>query len=276
MVGVAQLVERRTVAPNVVVSNPISHPKSFRSGHWSRIDCTVPAKRLNDSDYHGEMISIRCRGVLFDLDGVLVDSTPAVARVWEGWAREHGFEPEEVVRNAHGKPSIATIRELLPQGDHEAENREVERRELADTDGVIPLPGAMELLQAIPRERWAIVTSCTRPLAGVRIEAAGLPKPKHLVTSTDVIRGKPDPEPYLKGAEMLGVSAADCVVLEDAPAGIRAGKTAGARVVALRTTASDAELRQAGADWIVDDCAAIFANSADHGETFVFLSRRTK
>jgi mannitol-1-/sugar-/sorbitol-6-phosphatase len=221
------------------------------------------------------MISIRCRGVLFDLDGVLVDSTPAVTRAWEGWAREHGFEPEEVVHSAHGKPSIATIRELLPHADHEAENREMERRELADTDGVIPLPGAMELLQAIPPEKWAIVTSCTRPLAGVRIEAAGLPMPKNLVTSTDVVRGKPDPEPYLKGAEMLGVSAADCVVLEDAPAGIRSGKAAGMRVLALRTTASDAELREAGADWIVDDCAKLFVDSVDR-EAVLLLGRQTK
>src|SRR5215469_8562281 len=92
--------------------------------------------------------SIRCRGVLFDLDGVLVDSTPAVARVWGWWAREHGFNADEVVQQAHGRPSIATIRELLPSGDHEAENREVERREIEDTDGVIPLPGSMELLRA--------------------------------------------------------------------------------------------------------------------------------
>src|SRR6266850_3340329 len=155
------------------------------------------------------MTKIRCRGVLFDLDGVLVDSTPAVARVWAGWAREHGFIPDEVVTKAHGRPSLTTIRELLPSADHDAENREVERREIADIDGVIPLPGAMELLQALPPERWAIVTSCTRPLAGVRIAAAGLPKPRYLVTSTDVKNGKPDPEPYLKGAQLLGVSAVD-------------------------------------------------------------------
>lgn len=222
------------------------------------------------------MNPIRCRGVLFDLDGVLVDSTPAVARVWAGWAREHGFEPDEVVRRAHGKPSIATIRELLPDADHEAENREVERREIEDVEDVIPLPGAMELLQALPLERWAIVTSCTRPLAGVRIGTAGLPKPKHLVTATDVVRGKPDPEPYLKGAQILGVSAKDCLVLEDAPAGIRAGKAAGARVLALRTTASDTELHEAGAEWIVDDCAELFLDSDGAGEDFLLLGRRTK
>ncbi|OLD21058.1 MAG: HAD family hydrolase [Acidobacteria bacterium 13_1_40CM_3_56_11] len=221
------------------------------------------------------MPSIRCRGVLFDLDGVLVDSTPAVARVWAGWAHEHGFNPDEVVKKAHGRPSIATIRELLPHADHAAEDREVERREIADVEGVIPLPGAMEFLKTLPLERWAIVTSCTRALAHVRIAAARLPRPQHLVTSTDVKNGKPDPEPYVKGAQILGVPANECIVIEDAPAGIRAGKAAGARVLALRTTASDAELQQAGADWIVDDCAGLFLDSSTFDEAFLLLGRRT-
>jgi len=221
------------------------------------------------------MTSIRCRGVLFDLDGVLVDSTPAVARVWAGWAHEHGFNPDEVVKKAHGRPSIATIRELLPHADHAAEDREVERREIADVEGVIPLPGAMEFLKTLPLERWAIVTSCTRALAHVRIAAARLPRPQHLVTSTDVKNGKPDPEPYVKGAQILGVPANECIVIEDAPAGIRAGKAAGARVLALRTTASDAELQQAGADWIVDDCAGLFLDSSTFDEAFLLLGRRT-
>jgi mannitol-1-/sugar-/sorbitol-6-phosphatase len=222
------------------------------------------------------MANIRCRGVLFDLDGVLVDSTPAVARVWAWWAHEHGFDPDEVVKKAHGRPSIATIRELLPHADHAAEDREMERREIADVEGVIPLPGAMELLRALPLHRWAIVTSCTRPLAHVRITAAGLPEPKYLVTSTDVQHGKPNPEPYLKGAQIIGIPASDCIVVEDAPAGIRAGKAAGARVLALRTTASDAELQQAGADWIVDDCAGLFLDSSDADGDFLFIGRRTK
>src|SRR5271165_530271 len=209
------------------------------------------------------MTEIFCRGILFDLDGVLVDSTPAVERVWHGWALEHGFDGEEVVRRAHGRPSLTTIRELLPNGDYEKENREVERREIADTDGVVPLPGALELLRALPENAWTIVTSCTRRLALVRIATAGLPVPKLLVTSTDVTRGKPDPEPYLKGAEFLGLAARDCVVVEDAPAGIRAGKAAGARVLALRTTAPDAELADAGADWIVDDLSAVNLQTAN-------------
>jgi sugar-phosphatase len=205
------------------------------------------------------MPEIQCSGVLFDLDGVLVDSTPAVARVWGAWATEHGLDPQETVRRAHGCPSLATVRELLPDGDPEKENREVERREIADVDGVVPLPGVLDLLRKLPGDNWTIVTSCTRALALVRIQAAGLPLPKLLTTSQDVTNGKPAPEPYLRGAATLSLTASDCVVIEDAPAGIRAGKAAGARVIALRTTEADSALRAAGADWIVDDCTRIDA-----------------
>jgi len=195
--------------------------------------------------------------MLFDLDGVLVDSTPAVTRVWEKWAIAHGFDPEKTVREAHGRPSIETIRELLPDADHEAENRQVERQEIEDLEGVVPLPGAVELLTSLPLDRWAIVTSCTRDLAEVRIRAAGLPLPRTIVTSSDITKGKPHPEPYLKGAAALGVPSADCLVVEDVPAGIRSGKGAGARVIAVRTTATDAELTASGADWIVNNCRGI-------------------
>jgi mannitol-1-/sugar-/sorbitol-6-phosphatase len=210
-----------------------------------------------------ELMKIVCRGVLFDLDGVLVDSTPAVARVWSKWATKHGFVPDEVVRQAHGRPSIATIRDLLPHADHDAENREVERGEIEDVEGVIPLPGALELLQEVPQDRWAIATSCSRRLAEIRIRAAGLPLPKHLITSNDVQRGKPDPEPYIKAAKILGLAPVGCIVAEDAPAGIRAGKAAGARVLALRTTAPDTELRESGADWIANDLASLRLGSTN-------------
>lgn len=200
---------------------------------------------------------ILCKGVLFDMDGVLLDSTPAVARVWHQWALEHGFDPEEVVRAAHGRPSITTIRDYLPGWNYEAENREVERREIGDLDGVVPLPGAVDLLKGLPSESWVIVTSCTRPLAEVRIRAGGLPWPKFLVTSDDIKNGKPAPEPYLRAAEMLGIPAAECIVIEDAPAGVRAGKAAGCRVIACDTTMPAAELQEAGADWLVKDCSEI-------------------
>jgi mannitol-1-/sugar-/sorbitol-6-phosphatase len=149
------------------------------------------------------------------------------------------------------------LREMLPNADAEAENRQMEQWEIEDTDGVVPLPGVLSLLNAIPADRWAIVTSCTRPLAEVRIRVAGLPWPKQLVTSADVQRFKPDPDPYLKGAELLKFAPADCLVVEDAPAGIRSGKAAGASVLALRTTDIDPQLAAAGANWIVNDLASL-------------------
>lgn len=200
---------------------------------------------------------ISCRGLLFDMDGVLLDSTAAVARVWHGWAVEHGFDPREVVRAAHGRPSVSTIRDYLPDSDHNAENREVERRELADLEGVVPWPGAIELLRSLPINQWAIVTSCTRPLAEARLVAGGLPRPKFFISSDDIKNGKPAPDPYLKGAQLLGQNPADCIVVEDVPAGVRSGKVAGCRVIALRTTMPEADLRNAGADWLAENCSAI-------------------
>jgi sugar-phosphatase len=207
------------------------------------------------------MEKIRCAAVLFDLDGVLIDSTPAVTRVWAGWAREHGLDPDEVVHRAHGRPSIESIRELIPGCDDEAENRELERREIADLDGIVPLPGALHLLSTLPPGRWTIATSCTRDLATVRIRAAGLPVPAKIITASDITYGKPDPEPYQKAAALLGVAAEKCVVFEDVPAGIRAGKAAGARVIAVRTTYGEEDLRVAGADYVVQSCAEVEVES---------------
>jgi mannitol-1-/sugar-/sorbitol-6-phosphatase len=220
------------------------------------------------------MIRVECLGVLFDLDGVLIDSNPAVDRVWSGWAAEHGFNTDEVIRKAHGRPSITTIREYVSEDMAEKENQEVERREIADLDGVVPMPGALNLLRAIPRERWAIVTSGTNPLATARIKTAGLPTPKNLITSSDIVHGKPDPEPYLKGAAKLGVAASECVVLEDAGAGVRSGKAAGARVIGVRSpTASDGELVEAGADWMVDNCADVSVEQDLGSNALVLLIR---
>jgi mannitol-1-/sugar-/sorbitol-6-phosphatase len=211
------------------------------------------------------MTQLHCAALLFDMDGVLIDSTPAVARVWHRWAVEHGFNPEEVVAKAHGRPSLTTVREYLPHSDHEAENREVERREIEDLAGVIPLPGSLDLLASLPPDRWTIVTSCTRALAEVRIRAAGLPVPKKLITANDIAHGKPHPEPYLKGAAILGFPASDCIVLEDAPAGIRSGKAAGARVIGFTTTVEASVAREAGADWIVRNCSDIRLLSSSAG-----------
>ena len=146
------------------------------------------------------------------------------------------------------------------------ENREVERREIEDLDGVVLLPGAGELLNSLPSERWTIATSCTRALAEVRLRAAGLPVPKTMITSTDVKIGKPDPEPYVKAAAKLGFAPSDCIVVEDAAAGVRAGKAAGAKVIAFLTTMMRRDLEDAGADWIVRDCSDITASrDSEHG-----------
>jgi mannitol-1-/sugar-/sorbitol-6-phosphatase len=215
--------------------------------------------------------------MLFDMDGVLVDSTPAVARVWTTWALAHGFVPEEVVRQAHGRPSLATVRELLPDGDHGAENSWLERAEIEDISDVVALPGALQLLTTIAAQRWAVVTSATRALAEVRLHAAGLPVTTNLVTATDLQRGKPWPDPYLKGAEILRMAPADCVVAEDAPSGVRAGKAAGARVLALRTTSTDEELVSAGADWLAYDLAAVSLQPSRNGEiAFTLRTKETK
>jgi len=220
------------------------------------------------ADDASRMIQVRCGALLFDLDGVLIDSTPAVARVWRRWAIARGFNPDEVVARAHGRPSLTTVREYLPHANHEAENREVERQEIEDLEGVVPLPGALDLLASLPADRWTIVTSCTRRLAAVRIKAAGLPVPAKMITAGDIDNGKPHPEPYLKGASVLGFSAADCIVLEDVPAGVRAGKAAGAKVVAFPSTVSCAVLQAAGADWVLGNCADVRLLSRSASLTF--------
>lgn len=187
---------------------------------------------------------------------------------------ERGFNPEEVVARAHGRPSLTTVKEYLPDADHEAENREVERREIEDLEGVVPLPGALNLLSRLPADRWTIVTSCTRALAEVRIRAAGLPLPKTLITSNDITNGKPHPDPYVKGAAKLGVSPAECVVVEDVPAGVRSGKAAGARVMAFTTTVGASVLLEAGANWVLQSCADISLLRSELGLTLQLNSLR--
>ncbi|MGA8233242.1 MAG: HAD-IA family hydrolase [Candidatus Acidiferrales bacterium] len=211
------------------------------------------------------MIAIACLGLLFDLDGTLVDSTAAVERVWTRFAHVHGFDVAEVVARAHGRPSMTTVKEYLPNGDHRAENEIVERGEIEDTEGVLPLPGSIALLAALPPGSWTIVTSCSRALAEARLRAAGMLIPSRMITSSDILRGKPDPEPFLKGAALLGFAPADCVAFEDAPAGIRSGKASGAQVVAFRTMADDAKLRECGADWIANNCADVALENPARG-----------
>jgi sugar-phosphatase len=192
------------------------------------------------------MPSFRCSAILFDLDGVLLDSTRVVAAQYRRWALEHGLDPEVVMHAAHGVRTVEVIQRVAPHLDAEAETRKIEQREAA-ADEIVRMPGAVELLNSIPKGRWCVVTSGTRFLATTRMRRFGVPIPEILVTADDVTRGKPNPEPYLKWAELLKVNPAECVVVEDAPAGIRAGHAAGMKVISLPSTYPEQELHEADA-----------------------------
>lgn len=197
------------------------------------------------------------KAILFDMDGVLINSAPSVERVWHAWALAHGFDPVTVIRQAHGRRSVETIRALAPDMDAEKENVIVEQMEIDDKDGVTALPGAAELLTKLPPDRVAIVTSATRPLAVARLGYANLPVPAKIITADDVINGKPSPEPYQKGAALLGFAANVCLVFEDTPAGVASAHAAGSQAIALRTTYPIDALHSANA--IVPSLAAVKA-----------------
>jgi mannitol-1-/sugar-/sorbitol-6-phosphatase len=203
---------------------------------------------------------IRCGAILFDLDGVLMDSRVAVERAWERWATGHGIDPIAVLAQAHGRRTIDTIRAIAPLLDIEAEARLLQVAESVDFDGVTTLPGAAELLEALPAGSWTVVTSGTRALATGRLAHGGLPIPEQLITADDVERGKPDPQPYLAGAAALGIDSADCLVIEDAPAGIEAGKAARMTVLAVATTFEARAL--AAADYVVGSLSDVVLGSA--------------
>ncbi len=184
---------------------------------------------------HRALAGRRFAAVLFDLDGTLVDSMGAVTRSWLTWAAEQGLEPHRLL-GFHGVPAEQIVRRLVAPADVVAARTRIMAIELADLDGVLPLPGAVAALAALPEHRRAIVTSCTAPLAAARIGAARLVPPAVVVTADDVLRGKPDPEPFLLGAQRLGVDPADCLVVEDAPSGIAAATAAGMASIAVLTT----------------------------------------
>jgi sugar-phosphatase len=198
------------------------------------------------------MKNIECDGILFDLDGVLIDSTDCIRRHWSEWAQKHQLDVDEIMQVAHGRPTIETMRLIAPHLDTEKEAEQFTAGEVADTSGVYPIAGAAKLLNVLPEESWAIVTSGGSELARARLMRAGLPIPKVLVTADDVTQGKPAPEPYLVGAEQLGVEPKRCVVIEDSSAGIEAGIHAGMRVIGIKSTHTGEELLLSGADILAD------------------------
>lgn len=178
-------------------------------------------------------MTIQAKGLLFDLDGTLIDSLPAVDRAWRGFAVRHGLSPEDVLARIHGRRSIDSIRALVPHVDPDAEDAWIRNVEATDTAGVLALPGALALLETLPKDRWCVVTSGTSDVARARMAAVGLPLPKFAVYGEDVKRGKPDPEPFATGARLLGLDPVDCVGFEDTDAGLASIVAAGARPIAV-------------------------------------------
>ncbi len=215
---------------------------------------------------------IPCKALLFDLDGVLIDSTGNIMRHWQVWADRNCIDMNTINRVAHGLQTIETMRRVAPHLNVEKEAFEFAANEFEDTDGIVAIAGAHELLSGLPPESWTIVTSGCLKLVEARMAKTGLPKPENLVSADDVKQGKPAPDAYLLGARRLGVEPARCVVFEDAPAGIEAGKKAGMRVVAITSTHNRGQLVEAGADFIVSKLTDLsVTRSMENGSLIIHL-----
>ncbi len=188
-------------------------------------------------------MTLTCRGLLFDMDGTLVDSTAVVEAAWAWWAKRHDIPLETVLSFSHGRPTVATLEEFLPGQDHTAELEEMARYEEAQVEGIRAVPGAKQVVRAVQNHPWAIVTSAWRALAEARVLAAGFPLPSVIVPVDEIRNGKPHPEGFLRAAEQLSVPPGECVVFEDTRPGIEAGLSAGMQVVGLLTTVDASQLR---------------------------------
>jgi sugar-phosphatase len=206
-----------------------------------------------------EPVIVRCKGILFDMDGILISSLGSVERCWSAWALARGIDPAVAIHTAHGCRAIETVRKLRPDLDDEAELKWIEDMEVADQEGVAALPGVLTLLALLPANRWTVVTSATERLARIRLAAAGIAVPERIITADMVAQGKPHPEPYLRGAEILGLPPGDCVVFEDSGSGTRAGRAAGSTVIATTFSHPIADL--AAAHHLVPDLTAVAVES---------------
>jgi len=218
--------------------------------------------------------AVQCKGFLFDLDGTLVDSLPVVERSWCHWADRHGLSHSEVLNFIHGKQAITSLRHFLPgrtEAEIQVEFSWLEQMESEDTAGITALPGALALLNhlddaGIP---WAIVTSGSVPVAHARHRAAGLPEAKVFVTAEQVKRGKPEPDAYLLGAELLGLAPAECAVVEDAAAGMLSGLSAGCHVIAVNVPGDAPRLSEA--DFVLTTLEALSIRRQPDGTVDVRL-----
>jgi sugar-phosphatase len=209
----------------------------------------------------GKLAELEFDAVIFDMDGTLIDSTPAVVRAWTTWAIEHGVTVEQLAGH-HGMPSARVVRTLLPDHQHESAIERINALEIDDVHDIVVLPGAVDALEALSSARNAIATSCTMPLAKARIAAADLVPPSVLVTADQVEHGKPAPDPFLLAAERLGVAPERCLVVEDAPAGLTAAEAAGCYRLAVVTTTPEEELV---ADGVVRNLGDVEFVAADDG-----------
>jgi sugar-phosphatase len=215
------------------------------------------------SSHSSSPVQIRCKGVLFDMDGILVSSLGSVERSWSRWAEMRGINPVLACEIAHGRRAIDTIAKLRPDLDAELELKVIEDIEIEDNGGLTVLPGVLDLLAALPRHRWTVVTSATERLARVRMGASGIPVPERLITADFVTRGKPHPEPFLAGAALLGFAPNECVVFEDSSSGAKAGRAAGCIVVA--TTFSHSIESLEAAHYLIRDLTGITVESSNDG-----------
>lgn len=208
-------------------------------------------------------VHVAAKGLLFDFDGVLVSSLGSVQRCWRQWAKIYEIPGAETYDIPHGVPARQIIADLRPDVDQAEALRVIEELEIEDVGDLRVLPGVADLLQSLPPERWSIVTSCTRRLLEARLRAAGLPEPPNVVTADSVTKGKPDPEPYRRGAELLGFAPEECIVVEDAPSGVAAGIGAGCRVLAVLSSTPADELK--AATWIAESLDGVTASSSPDG-----------
>jgi sugar-phosphatase len=204
-----------------------------------------------------DVVDVTAAGLLFDMDGVLVSSIGSVNRCWKRWAEHYGVKNAESFQIPHGTRAVDIIQKLKPDLDVAVGLKLIEDMEIEDVADLDVLAGAKSLLESLPAERWAIVTSATKRLAIARLGVAGLPVPERFITGDMVEKGKPDPEPYRRGAELLRFAANECVVVEDAPSGVGAGVAAGCRVMGVLGTHSAKELRAAGVSWVVESLAEV-------------------
>jgi sugar-phosphatase len=192
---------------------------------------------------------LRVRGILFDMDGVLVSSLGSVERSWTTWAEARGIDPALAIKTAHGRRAIESVRFLRPDLDDEEELNWIEDLEVEDKEGLEILKGVKPILETLPEKYWTVVTSATERLARVRMAYGGIPVPARMITADMVTKGKPDPEPYRRGADLLGFRPEDCLVIEDSASGANAGRAAGCKVLATLFSHSLESL--SAADWIV-------------------------